>query len=152
MSQREAEELWGPVMAGTADTLVCKGHSADLPPVVSGLANERDNPGFNPYVLQRLIDQTDSSKDDPRPALKRNKTPAILLFGECNYIPWKVTGDYRRTFADLKVVYFPGGGHYIQFGRAQMLSRVIRGFLLDQPQAIPVYTDTGDPRLSAQQH
>lgn len=48
LSQREAEDLWGPVMAGTADTLVCKGDSAQLPPLIKGIASERDNPGFNP--------------------------------------------------------------------------------------------------------
>jgi hypothetical protein len=78
-------------------------------------------------VLQRLIDQTESSKDDPHAALKGNNTPAILLFGECNFLHWKVTDDYRHTFADLKIVYFPRTGHYIQFEGAEMLTKVVRG-------------------------
>ena len=153
LSQREAEDLWAPVMARTVKALVCKGDSASLPPLIAGLASERDNPGFNPYVMQRLADETDeSSKDDPHAALKGNSTPAILLFGECNYVPWRVTGDYRHTFSNLKVVYFPRAGHYIQFEGAEMMTKVVRGFLLGEMNALPVYSSDADPRVSATQN
>jgi hypothetical protein len=38
-----------------------------------------------------------------------------LLVGECSYISWKATVDYRKTFANLKIFYFPKAGHYLQF-------------------------------------
>jgi pimeloyl-ACP methyl ester carboxylesterase len=145
LSQREAEEMLGPLEAGQANTVICKGDTAMLPPVIAGVKDQTDNPGLNPYVTQRLIDQTTDPREDPRKALKGNNTPAILLVGECNFVPWSAALDYRQAFANLKVFYFPKAAHYIQFEQPELLSKVIRNFLLDQPDAIAPYTGDADP-------
>lgn len=147
--QREAEEMMGPLEAAAGSTVVCKGDSAKLPAMIAAVKDQPDNPGLNPYVLQRLIDLTMVPREDPHTALTGDKTPAIVLEGECNYVPWTVALDYRQTFANLKIFYFPHAGHYIQFEQPEMMSKVIRSFLLDQPDAIPPYTSDADPRLTA---
>lgn len=152
LPQREAEDLFAPLMAQRGGTLVCKGDSAKLPPVITAIKDQPDNPGFNPYVLQRLLDQTDIPQDDPHAALKGNKTPAILLVGECNYLAWKDAVDYRNTFGDLKIFYIPKAGHYIQFEQPELMVSVIRSFLLEQPDAIPPYNADIDPRSLAHGH
>jgi proline iminopeptidase len=148
LPQREAEERMAPPMAHGGDTLVCKGDSAKVPSVISGVESQRDNPGLNPYVMERLVAQTGSPKAT-RMWLSRATTPAILLVGECNYIPWKVALDYRQTFADLRIFYFPKAGHYIQFEQPELMTQVIRSFLLDQTGPVEPYAHDADPRPAA---
>jgi pimeloyl-ACP methyl ester carboxylesterase len=149
LPQRQAQELMVPVIIETKGTVVCKGNSSKLPPLFAGIEDHSANPGFNPYVNERLTDQTKSAQGDPHAALRGNRTPAILLFGECNFVPWEGAVDYRKTFATLKVFYIPKAGHYIQFEQPDLMSKVIRSFLLDQSDAIPAYTNDADPRLDA---
>jgi hypothetical protein len=145
LPQREAEELMAPAMAGRGDTLVCQGDSAKVPPIIAGVEKQTDNSGFNPYASEGLIRATSDPRGDPH-ALKDNKTPAILLVVECNYIHWQAALDYRQTFANLKVFYIPKAGHYIQFEQPELMTNVIRSFLLDEPDAIPPYAKDADPR------
>lgn len=144
--QREAEEMLAPAMAPTIGTLVCKGDFAKLPPFLAQINHLPDNPGFNPYVLQAIALQTVIPAGDPHASLRGNSTPAILLFGECNYISWAGSLDYRKTFSHLKIFYIPRAGHYIQFEQPELMHRVILAFLLDQPDPIPPYVADADPR------
>ena len=148
LSQRQAEELMAPVVGKTVGALVCRGNSNKLPALLR-MGHPPENPGFNPYVQQRLQDQTLVANGDPHGALRGNRTPAILLFGECNYVPWDGAIDYKKTFANLKIFYFPRAGHYIQFEQPELMSKVIRSFLLDQPDPIAPYMRDADPRLPA---
>lgn len=144
--QREAEELFAPTMAPMVGGLVCKGDSAKLPPMMAELKMLRDNPGFNPFVLQGLFFQTENPENDPHDALRKVATPAILLYGECNYLSWGGAVDYRKTLPNLKIFYIPQAGHYIQFEQPQLMRRVILAFLLDQPDVIPPHSSDVDPR------
>jgi pimeloyl-ACP methyl ester carboxylesterase len=126
--------------------LVCKGDLDKLPPVFEQLKSLPDNPAFNPYVLSAMYAQTDDPAADPHSSLRNNRTPAILLFGECNYLSWAGAVDYRATFPNLNIYYFPRAGHYIQFEQPDLMRRVILAFLLDQPDAIPPYRGDADPR------
>lgn len=146
--QREAEELFATGLGSVAGTLVCKNNSGKLPPVFAEIQRSSDNLGFNPYVLQQKILQTGDSGGDPHSALRNNSTHAILLFGECNYIPWSGALDYRKTFPNLKIYYIPRAGHYIQFEQPELMHQVVLAFLLDKPDAIPPYTSDADPRTA----
>jgi pimeloyl-ACP methyl ester carboxylesterase len=150
LPQREAEEMTGPFLMEVTrfgKTLVCKGDSAKIPALIAGIKDQPDNPGFNGYVSDLLLEEASTTQADPRAALRGNKTPAILLYGECNYLAWNGTVDYRKTYANLKIFYIPKAGHYIQFEQPELMKKVIRNFLLDQPDAIPTYTYDADPRL-----
>jgi pimeloyl-ACP methyl ester carboxylesterase len=148
LPQREAEELFATGMGSVAGTLVCKNDSGKLPPVFAEIRRSPDNLGFSPYVGQQKVLETGNSGGDPHSALRNNRTPAILLFGECNYIPWSGALDYRKTFSNLKIYYIPRAGHYIQFEQPELMHRVILAFLLGQPDAILPYTSDADPRTA----
>jgi pimeloyl-ACP methyl ester carboxylesterase len=146
LPQPEAEKLVLPAFEGSKGTIVCKGHSSDLPPEIDSVTNGGMNPGINPYVLQQLVPQVSDSAADPHAALRTNDTPAILLYPECNYLSWSGSLDYRRTFRHLRIFYIPKAGHYVQLEQPELMHRVIRAFLLDQPDAIPSYVGDTDPR------
>ncbi len=146
--QLESEILVVPSFRQTLGTVVCKGNFNKLPSELISALDGHENPGVNPYVLQELVPDTEHAESDPHVALRENRTPAILLYPECNYLSWKGTVDYRRTLPNLTVFYIPRAGHFIQFEQPELLKRVIRAFLLDQPDPIPPYTSDADPRTN----
>lgn len=144
--QLESEILVIPSFRQTLGTVVCKGDFNKLPKDLIDALDSHENPGVNPYVLQELIPDTEHPEGDPHAALRENRTPAILLYPECNYLSWKGALDYRRTLPGLKIYYIQKAGHYIQFGQPELVKRVILTFLLDQPDALSAYTSDTDPR------
>ena len=144
--QLESEILVVPSFRKTLGTVVCSGDYNKLPQDLITALDGHENPGVNPYVLQELIPDTEHAEGDPHTALRENRTPAILLYPECNYLSWKGALGYRATLPNLKIYYMPRAGHYIQFEQPELLKRVILTFLLDQPDAIPPYTGNADPR------
>jgi len=147
VSQREAEGLAAPSIAAGLSSLVCKGDSHRLPEEMTAFQAAHDNPGINPYVQERLGLETASPVGDPHEALRKDRTPAILLFPECNYLGWNGALDYRKTMSHLKIYYIPHAGHYIQFEQADLMRRVMVAFLLEQPDVIAPLQGDKDPRL-----
>jgi proline iminopeptidase len=142
VSQRELEGLSISVLGDQLSTVVCKGNSNRLPKEIAAMQAAHENPGINSYV--RLNIQLDG--EDPHAALRSDHTPAILLYPECNFIPWSGAVDYRRTMPNLKIYYIPHAGHYIQFEQPELMRQIMVAFLLDKPDVIaPVETDK-DPR------
>jgi proline iminopeptidase len=146
--QLESEILVVPSFRQTLGTVVCKGDFNRLPNDLISALDGHENPGVNPYVLQEVIPDTERTEGDPHAALRGNRTPAILLYPECNYLSWRGAVDYRETLPNLKIYYIARAGHYIQFEQPELLRRVILTFLLDQPDAIPPYTSDADPRTN----
>lgn len=144
VSQREMEGLFSAGLDAQLGTIVCKGDSKRLPAEIAAMRAAHENPGFNPYVLRNI--QFDNG--DPHEALRRDHTPAILLYPECNYVPWSGAVDYRKTLPNLKVFYIPHAGHYIQIEQGDLMRRIMLAFLLDQPYVIPPYESDRDPRVS----
>jgi proline iminopeptidase len=137
LPQPEAEELLVPLIAHTPPSFVCKGDDGKLPELMSTLTSLKVNPRFNPYVLQSILFSVSKPDDDPHAALRGNRTPAMILFGECDFLPWSVALDYRRTLSNAKTYYVPRAGHFIQFEEPELMRRMIVAFLLDQPGPIP---------------
>ena len=146
LPQSEAQLLLLHMISPTVGSLVCRGDSGKLPPSLKGLSSEQLNPHFNPYVMFRYNLESEQPAGDPHQRLHGNRTPALLLFPECNYLPWSAVADYRKTFSDLTVYYIPRAGHFIQLEQPDTMRRVIVAFLLDQPDVIPRYTSDTDPR------
>jgi pimeloyl-ACP methyl ester carboxylesterase len=144
--QLESEILVVTSFRQTLGTVVCKGNFNKLPIDLVGALDGRENPGVNPYVLQEVIPDTEHAEGDPHAALRGNRTPAILLYPECNYLSWSGAVDYRKTLPNVKIFYIPKAGHYIQFEQPESLRRVILNFLLDQPDVLTPYTSDADPR------
>src|SRR5260370_35982971 len=121
------------MVAPIAGSLVCKGDFERLPQSIKEAVAGQVKLPFNPYVRFRYALETEQPTGDPHQKLRGNATPAILLFPECNYLPWIDVDDYRKTFANLKVYYVPRAGHFVQFDQPELMRRIITAFLLDQP-------------------
>jgi len=147
VSQREAEGLAIPSIDWEIHSLVCKGDSDRLPDDMTSFHAAHYNPGINPYVEVRMELDTASPADDPHQALRKDHTPAILLFPECNYLGWSGVVDYRKTMPNLKTYFIPHAGHYIQFEQPDLMRRIMVAFLLDQPDVIAPVQGDEDPRL-----
>jgi pimeloyl-ACP methyl ester carboxylesterase len=143
VSQRELEGLFIPALDAELGTVVCKGNSNRLPPEIAAMRAAQENPAFNPYVGRNI--QFDNG--DPHEALRKDPTPAILLYPECNYVPWDGAVDYRKTLPNLKIYYIPHAGHYAQMEQPDLTRRIIAAFLLDQPDMIAPVQGDEDPRL-----
>jgi pimeloyl-ACP methyl ester carboxylesterase len=115
LPQPEAEELLVPLIAYAPPSFVCKGDDSKLPGLMSTLTTLKVNPRINPYVLQSILLSVSKPGGDPHAALRGNRTPAMILFGECDLLPWSGALDYRRTSSNAKTYYVPRAGHFIQF-------------------------------------
>ena len=146
LSQPEAEELFVPFIASTVRTLVCKGDASKLPSFMKTIATSNVNPRLNPYALLSLDLSTEEPAGDPHAALRGNKTPAMILFGECDYLAWSGKLDYLKTLSNAKLYYVPKAGHYIQFEQPELMRRMVLAFLQDQPDVLLPYSGDADPR------
>jgi proline iminopeptidase len=146
LPQREAEELFVHLIAPMGGMMVCKGDAGRLPRSMSTLATSNLNPSLNPYVAKYLPLSTQRSTEDPHTALRANQTPAMILSGECDYVPWSSKLDYQRTFSKATLYYLPKAGHFIQFEQPELMRRMILAFLKDQPDIVPPYVGEVDPR------
>jgi proline iminopeptidase len=68
---------------------------------------------------------------DPRPALRRVPTPAVVLRGDCDFVRPEVADDYVRTFRAARLVRVPGAGHAIASAQPATYLSVLRNFLLE---------------------
>lgn len=144
-SQREIEGLILPYLDAELGTIVCKNNSSRLPPEIAAMRAAHENPGYNIYVRKNI----EFDNGDPHEALRKDHTPAILLYPECNFVPWDGAVDYRKTMPNLKIYYIPHAGHYIQIEQPELMRRVMVAFLLDQPDVIAPVEGDADPRLAA---
>lgn len=146
LPQLEAEGLAMPFIDWEMSDVVCKGDSNRLPADMTLTRTSHKNPGINPYVQQMIGPQTTFEAGDPHAALRKDHTPAILLYPECNFLGWSGAVDYRKTLPNLKIYYIPHAGHYIQLEQPDLMRRIMVAFLLDQPDVIAPVAGNKDPR------
>jgi len=82
---------------------------------------------------------------DPHPALRRLDTPALVVKGSCDYLPWSTATDYRDTLPAARMVYLPGAGHQAFAERPDAFFATVTAFLTDQPLPLPVETRSTAP-------
>src|SRR6185437_4138186 len=106
-----------------AENLLPQGEAADIaaslldPGVVvckGAPAHVSVPPGLGFYPLVAILRTLGEPRGDPHHLLRANRTPAIVVYSECDFLGWPNVLDYRHTLPNLKVYYFPGAGHYIQ--------------------------------------
>jgi proline iminopeptidase len=146
LPQPEAEELYAPFSFSDAGILVCKGDANKLPSIMRSAATLNVNPRCNPYALLALNVSTNKPTADPHTVLRSNKTPAMILRGECDFIAWSDTLDYRRTLRNAKIYHVLKAGHFIQFEQPELMQAMILAFLQDQPDFVAPYLGDDDPR------
>jgi pimeloyl-ACP methyl ester carboxylesterase len=139
-SQNEMDRLYDTFITGPGVEyqVNCKGYQPDL-------AKQTRSEGAN-YYVNLLTLQSLKKKPDPRPALRTNHTPALIVRGECDYIPWEATYSYKETLPDAELVVIPQAGHAVTSGQAQLVLTVILAFLSGQPLPIEPYLSSEAPK------
>ncbi|MFC5185072.1 alpha/beta hydrolase [Actinomadura harenae] len=135
LGDREADERFHELALVGKDTTSCPGATPRTP--------HENRQGF--YVNQ--ITSKDFRKvPDPRPALRRVRTPALIMRGECDFITWEATRDYRQTLPNSTLVMVKGAGHAIAGDQPAAYTALLRAFLLNRPLPLPAYTASTPPR------
>ncbi|MER7504928.1 alpha/beta hydrolase [Nonomuraea pusilla] len=101
-----------------------------------------NRPGF--YGNQ-LTSADASAVPDPRPRLRGVRVPTLIVRGECDYLKWDVTYEYRRILPASTLVYVRGAGHSIANGRPDLYRDLLTTFLLDRPLPLPAVTSSKEP-------
>ncbi len=133
LSQREANGYLEVLAQDLLSQSFCK-EDADRVPSL-----DPDVPlGFNFYALL-LTEKNQTGLIDPRPLLSNLDTPALILKGECDYIPWEITMQYRQALPNARLIYIEDVGHLIWGSQWETATQVIRAFLNDEPLPLPEY-------------
>jgi proline iminopeptidase len=82
---------------------------------------------------------------DPRPALARLATPALVVKGSCDYLSWSSGLAYRRALPGARLVYLRGAGHNAYQDQPAAFLAVVRAFLAGRPSPAPYRTGDGVP-------
>lgn len=67
--------------------------------------------------------------------------PVLILRGECDYLKWEVTYEYRSLLKNSTLLFLEGAGHMPFLERPDLVLDSIRSFLLGEPLPLPAYTD-----------
>ena len=127
-------------MVGDLDMLAgCPGRSA---------ASEPDDPsvgrGFG-FWVNAATTRDARSVPDPRPALRVADVPVLVLRGECDYLAWEVTREYRDVLPSATLVAVDDAGHVIPADRPDLYGELVRAFLLGETAPLAPYTADAEP-------
>jgi proline iminopeptidase len=92
--------------------------------------------GFDFYA-NRLLQRDLDRQQDVRHILRNAQMPVLVMKGECDYVPWIVAQDYRRTFGNARLVYLARTGHLLWGGQPDQAYAVMRAFLADEALPLP---------------
>ena len=88
----------------------------------------------------------------PEPANKAVKTklgsmtlPVLILRGECDYVKWEVTYEYKSLLKNATLLFLEGAGHMPFLEKPGLVLESIRSFLLDEKLPLPPYTGNLPP-------
>lgn len=82
---------------------------------------------------------------DRRDQMSQNQTPALVLRGECDYLRWEVTREWRDVLPNARLVYIEGAGHLMQLDKPEEYLEAVRAFLLEEPLPQEPYTKDASP-------
>jgi proline iminopeptidase len=82
---------------------------------------------------------------DPRPALRRQPAPALVIKGSCDYLSWSSAVAYRDALSDARLIYLPGAGHNVYQDRPDAFLAAVRAFLAGQPLPVAPWDGTAAP-------
>lgn len=128
----EMNGYMGSLSPRVMDLSYCAGQADEVPTVDQG--------GFDFYA-NRLLQRDLDRQRDLRPALRTSTVPVLVIKGECDYVPWSVAQEYRRSFGNARLVYLERTGHLLWGGQPERSYAVMRAFLADAP--LPVQEIAG---------
>ncbi|MEU8228555.1 alpha/beta hydrolase [Actinoplanes sp. NPDC048967] len=86
-----------------------------------------------------------SKAADPRPALRHNGTPVLVLRAECDYLRWEVTREYRDTFPRATMLTINGAGHSVLADKPAETGTAVAAFLTGRALPAEPYTGSDTP-------
>jgi proline iminopeptidase len=113
----EMDRRFRALFARSRPGLLCESH----------LANRISADGVGHYAFQ-LTDKH-GPRVDPRPQLRSNPIPALVLRGACDYLPERLAGDYVRTLPHARLVELPDAGHQTYVEQPQTVLVILERFL-----------------------
>lgn len=115
----------------------CKGYQPETAVVTRS--------GGGNYYANLLTLRSLKRAADPRPKLQSNQTPALVLRGECDYIPWEATYSYKRTLPNATLLLIPMAGHALIGAQPALALSAIRAFLTGETLPLPAYSSDQPP-------
>jgi proline iminopeptidase len=82
---------------------------------------------------------------DPRPALSRLHTPALVVKGSCDYLSWSSGLAYLRAVPGSRLAYLHHAGHNSYQDQPAAFLATVRAFLAGRPLPEPARTATAVP-------
>jgi proline iminopeptidase len=82
---------------------------------------------------------------DPRPALARLDTPALVVKGACDYLSWSSGLAYRQALPNAELVYLHDAGHNAYQDEPVAFLATIRAFLAGRPLPVGTWGGSGVP-------
>jgi proline iminopeptidase len=82
---------------------------------------------------------------DPRPALARQATPALVIKGSCDYLSWSSGLAYRTALPGARLVYLHHAGHNAYQDQPAAYLATVRAFPAGRPLPTPPWTGDGAP-------
>jgi proline iminopeptidase len=82
---------------------------------------------------------------DPRPALRSNTTPVLVMRAQCDFLAWPVTREYRDLLPNATMVTIAGSGHTIVRDQPGPYEDNIVSFLSGEPLPRKPYTGEAAP-------
>jgi proline iminopeptidase len=127
-SDAEMDRRFGAIFARSRPGLLCDPH----------LAERIGSDGVGHYAFQ--LTARDSRPYDPRPALRRLRTPALILRGSCDYLPPRMAREYHQLLTHSTLVAIPGAGHEAYLERPTAYLELIARFVGAPSAASPTAT------------
>lgn len=72
-----------------------------------------------------------ANSDDPRPKLKTNNTPVLVLRGECDYKKEAVAKEFATVFPNSQFNHYESAGHMLYWEQPDEYLRRVREFLTE---------------------
>lgn len=86
-----------------------------------------------------------SKATDPRPALRHNRTPVLVLRAQCDYLRWEVSREYRDTFPRSTMLTIDAAGHTVLADKPAETGTAVAAFLTGEALPTKPYTATEAP-------
>lgn len=135
ISHQEADMFFNKILSYLIDGAVC--NPANLPEEI---------PIYMGFWAYTMIEEDLKVQDtNLNPLLKACNVPLLIIKGECDYIVWEVTIQYKTVFPNSTLLYFKGAGHMPYLEKPDLFTDAVSAFLLDRPLPLPSYTGTQPP-------
>ncbi|MFD9702573.1 alpha/beta fold hydrolase [Lentzea sp. NPDC059081] len=86
-----------------------------------------------------------SKAPDPRPTLRHDNTPVLVLRAQCDYLRWEVTRDYRDTFPSATLLPIDAAGHTVLADKPAETGAAVAAFLTGGALPTTPYTPAEAP-------